>query len=113
MLPTLTEAELQISIQLKSETIMDLAGKLNDAVSNNFIWNYDGISPHIVQITSEDISNGDYYKTQFIDVNVEFNEPITNLQITDFSITNGELSLLDGSGKSYSMRIKPLEKGFV
>lgn len=107
LIPTIRYADIQISIQLKSETIMDFGGNLNVNKSNTFIWNYDGIAPHILSMSSSDISSGDSYKDDDITIDIEFNENITDLSLTDFTVTNGSVSNLQGSNKTYSLTLSP------
>lgn len=40
-------------------------------------------------------------------VNVLFNEPVTDLEITDFNISNGAGVALDGSGAEYTLTVSP------
>lgn len=47
------------------------------------------------------------------DVNVTFSEPVTGVALDDFTITNGTLSNLTGSGAVYSVRVSPLITGPV
>jgi hypothetical protein len=69
-------AEMQITIQLKTNVMESFAGMLNTNKSNFFIWNYDGISPFITSLTSSNISSNDYYNASSINIDVEFNENI-------------------------------------
>ena len=40
-------------------------------------------------------------------VNVNFTEPVSGLALTDFTLTNGTLSALTGSGASYAITVTP------
>ena len=98
-----------IIIQVKAESIQDFAGNYNTLSSNSFFWKYDGISPYILSLTSTTIQSNDYYNTSSITIDMEFNENIVNLEASDFSVTNGNLSNLQGSGKSYSIDLSPTD----
>ena len=107
--PTVAQSEMLIIIKTKTNIIQDFAGNFNNAPSNSFFWNYDGISPYIVSLSSTTIGSNDYYNTSSITIDIEFNENIVNLETSDFSVTNGTVSNLQGSGKSYSIDLSPTD----
>jgi hypothetical protein len=52
-------------------------------------------------------------QTAAFDVGVVFSYPVTGLEPSDFSITNGTAGALTGSGASYTLRVTPVADGAV
>jgi hypothetical protein len=46
-------------------------------------------------------------------VNVEFTEPVTNVLVAQFIVSNGQVTGLSGSGQNYAVTITPQVKGMV
>ena len=46
-------------------------------------------------------------------VNVDFSEDVTGLEVSDFSVTNGDVLSVAGSGANYTVEVSPIAEGVV
>ena len=59
------------------------------------------------------LTTGNLNVTSEFNVNLEFNESVFNLQLTDIQVTNGTKSNPSGSGANYNFTVTPINSGVV
>ena len=107
--PSELQSDSQITVQLMENTIQDLGGNFNDTVSNLFIWNYDGSRPS-VSLTSDDITNGQYYNLDYITIKVSFSEDVVEFTESNLTLSKGELKRFTKvDDANYTFRFYPLD----
>lgn len=103
------KVETTATVQLKANTIMDLAGNLNVLPSNIFYVNFDTVRPTI-QITSDDIENNQTINKPFIELTFTSSEIIQELTYDDISLSQGGILTRlspSGEGNQYTARLTP------
>ncbi|MEM1322608.1 MAG: Ig-like domain-containing protein [Bacteroidota bacterium] len=103
------QQEGEVTIQLPANRVLDQGNNGNEA-SNLLRVNFkiaDTAKPEVELSTpSAQVS------AEFV-VNVNFNESISGLETTDFSVTNASIIGLSGSADQYVLNIQPLSEGQV
>ncbi|MDF7823645.1 discoidin domain-containing protein [Pontiellaceae bacterium B12227] len=92
-----------VTVRLPANTVVDTDGHGNLA-SETLLTTYVPVGteqPVPTLSTATNIVYGDFT------VQVDFNEPVTGLQVGDFEISGGTLSGFSGSGSSYSVVVSP------
>lgn len=95
------------SIQIPENTIFDDASNGNIG-TDVFTWSYDA-EPLTYSITSDDITNNGYIKTNPINVTVTFSEEVANFRIRKIELTNCTIDAFTGSGKTYNITLNATE----
>lgn len=101
-----TEGSIPFTVEAR-----DLAGNITPVVTtatNASEVIYDKTLPGAVVVATA--TNA---KTAPIEYTVTFSEPVTGLTASDFSVTNGTVTGLSGSGSSYTVSITPSAQGQV
>ena len=99
----------QVLVTLPSNRASDAAGNGNTA-SNTVEVNY---TPADTQAPSVTLSTGSSEVSGDFTVSVQFDESVTGLSTTDFSVSNGSTVLLGGGGSSYVLTVTPSSSGPV
>lgn len=95
-----------VSVSLANGAALDLAGNQNIPASATITSDRTRPTPTITP-------NGGKVNTSPIVFSVNFNEPVTGLVNSSFTITGGTLGSLSGSGSSYSVAVIPSAEGTV
>ncbi len=96
-----------LNIRLPVNRVVDEAGNGN-IISNLLVVTYaDNVQPNVVLSTSDNDIVAPFT------VNVDFDEDINGLTLGDFTVSNGTLSNLSGSGQNYTLMVSPDTYGDV
>ncbi len=98
--------EGNISIFLSAQTVSDNAGNLNNLPSNTLNINYTTSPTATISTATNNVTSS------FV-VNVNFSKNINGLTLSDFNISNGNLSNLTGANSSYSLTVSPINEGNI
>jgi len=101
-------AEGNMTVDLAANAVVDAANNGNNAAPQ-FTVTYDNTEPTVTLSTS----TGTITNANPATVNLDFNENITGLELTDLMLTNATASNLAGSGASYTVDITPTAEGSV
>ncbi len=107
--PANPSGEDAISLSILANSAEDIAGN-NNAASNVFSINYDGIAPDPVITTTE----VDPTANSLISYTLNFGEVVSGLALTDFAVTNGTTANLNTvDNQTYTFDIAPTSEGLV
>lgn len=100
-------AEGDVMLTLPSDSVNATVGGLGNLVSNTLVTNFELPAPPTVSLSTTLGINDSFT------VNVEFNEVVTGLEMSDFVITNGTASALAGTANSYTLEVDAIAPGSV
>ena len=110
----LNEGEYSISVDDSSFT--DIRGNYNIPVVP-FTWTFDVTPPlttlNFYDINNEAIATGDTTNSDSINLNISLSEKIINFDINDLTVSNGSISLINGSDSSFNARFFPDSDGTI
>ncbi|HXK72155.1 MAG TPA: Ig-like domain-containing protein, partial [Clostridia bacterium] len=92
-----------VTVNVSTNAAYDAAGNGNTLV-NAMTRVYDTIGPNV----TIDSTAGSYTNISLIPVSITFNENVTDMQISDITVTNGTAGMLRGSGSTYTISIAPI-----
>ncbi len=95
-----------VTVSLPTGAALDLAGNQNIPSSATIISDRTRPTPTITP-------NGGKVNSSPIVFSINFNEPVTGLTNSSFTITGGSLGSLSGNGASYSVAVIPAAEGTV
>ena len=101
-------SEGEVTADLPAGTVTDLTAL--DNIPSSASWEYDFTLPYpTFPYLSE------YYNYDYINVYMEFNEPVEGLEISDFNITNGTINYLYQyyNGEEYDLEVYTPDEGDV
>lgn len=99
-----------VQVQLKANTVSDIAGNNQNTVSSNYIWRFETTKPSIQSFsnTGTRLASADAFNTT-----LTFSEAVSGLSKDDFRVSNGAVESVtaqnevDGFATSYVLSIKP------
>ena len=103
--------ESAITVSVESGAFTDLVGNDNIA-TESYHWTYDPIGATIT-ISSTSIESGNASNDQYLPLSVTSNEEIVELGSSSFTISNGYVSDITGSGASYTAKLYPQNKNQI
>lgn len=98
--PTVDNGE--ISVVIEPNNIYDIANNYNELSSNEFKWNYDNVNPTITLSSDDVVNDGEVNDSSYITLKITSSENIKELSSSVFSIKNGTISDISGSGSDYT-----------
>ncbi|MDP6650973.1 MAG: Ig-like domain-containing protein, partial [Gammaproteobacteria bacterium] len=102
-------AEGAVTVDISANAAQDAAGNGNTAATQFSIIFDNSINPATV-ITSTAASP---IKTAAIPISVSFSDKVTGFASSDLTVTNGSVTSLSGSGKTYSVTVTAAAQGLV
>ena len=96
-----------VELTLPADSVTGSTSGLGNFVSNTLVTNFELPTPPTVILSTEPGLNDSFT------VNVEFDAVVTGLEISDFIITNGTATALEGTANSYTLEVVSSTAGSV
>ena len=103
--PSDSASSSEITFKIPANTVVDARNKSNVTDSETFTWNYDLTKPSIT--LSSVLANNSTTNDTVVTYSIFSNKELQSITLDSFTVTNGTIFNLQGSGKEYSVDLSP------